>query len=63
VIREDEPLELIAGHLVVAKPEGDPHAVAVTLARESLRAVFGVGWVVSGQDLVALDAESELPRA
>jgi Uma2 family endonuclease len=43
VFGEDEPLELIGGHLIVAEPKGNPHAVAV-------------GRV---QDPVALDDESE----
>ena len=56
---EDEPLELIAGQLVVAEPKGAPHVTAVMLAAEALRQAFGAGWHVRVQDPIALDDESE----
>jgi Uma2 family endonuclease len=59
VLHEDEPIELIGGHLIVAEPKGSPHATAVRLAAEALRAAFGPGWIVLQQDPVALDDESE----
>jgi Uma2 family endonuclease len=59
VLREDDPIELIGGQLIVAEPKGNPHAVAVGLALEALGAAFGRGWVVRVQDPVALDDESE----
>ncbi len=59
VLHEDEPIELIGGQLIVAEPKGSPHATAVSLAAEALRAAFGPGWVVRQQGPVALDDESE----
>ncbi len=59
VLLEDEPIELIAGQLIVAEPKGSPHATAVSLTADALRAAFGPGWVVREQDPVALDDESE----
>ncbi len=59
ILREDDPVELIGGRLIVAEPKGNPHAVAVGLALEALGRAFGRGWVVRVQDPVALDDESE----
>lgn len=59
VLQEDEPIELIAGNLVVKEPKGTPHTTAVGLTEDALRAAFGPGWVVRVQDPVALDDESE----
>jgi Uma2 family endonuclease len=56
---EDEPIELLGGQLIVAEPKGSPHATAVALTVEALRAAFGAGWLIRVQDPVALDAESE----
>ena len=56
---EDEPIELLGGQLIVAEPKGSPHATAVALTVEALRAAFGPGWLVRVQDPIALDAESE----
>ena len=55
---EDEPLELIGGHLIVAEPKGSPHAAAVGMAGDALRAALPPGWIVRIQDPVALDEES-----
>jgi Uma2 family endonuclease len=54
-----ERIELIGGQMVVAEPQNSPHATAVGLAEDALRAVFGHGWVVRGQAPIALDDESE----
>src|SRR5438876_341374 len=59
ILREDEPIELIGGQLIVAEPKGSPHTTAVELTAEALRAAFGVGWAVRSQGPVALDDESE----
>lgn len=59
VLHEDEPVELVAGHLIVSEPKGMPHATAVGLTADALRAAFGPGWVVRVQDPIALDDESE----
>jgi Uma2 family endonuclease len=59
VLREDEPVELLGGQMIVAEPKGSRHAAAVGLTADALRAVFGAGWVIRVQDPVALDDESE----
>ncbi len=53
-----DPVELIAGQLVVAEPQGSYHATAVGAADDTLRAVLPPGWIVRAQMPVALDAES-----
>jgi Uma2 family endonuclease len=55
---EDEPLELIGGHLIVAEPKGSPHAAAVGMAGDVLRAALPPGWIIRVQDPIALDDES-----
>src|SRR5262249_31049856 len=57
--RPDEAVELIAGQLLVAEPQGGPHAVAVSLAADALRSAFGPGWVVREEKPIAPDDESE----
>jgi len=59
VLDEDEPIELLAGRLVVREPQRTPHAMATQLAAEALRTAFGPGWSVRVQLPIALDAESE----
>jgi Uma2 family endonuclease len=59
VIRDDEPLELIGGPLIGAEPKGSPHAAAVELTADAMRAAFGRGWAVRAQNPIALDDESE----
>jgi Uma2 family endonuclease len=59
VVREDEPVELLGGQMIVAEPKGSRHSTAVGLTADALRAAFGVGWVVRVHDPVALDDESE----
>ena len=59
VLREDEAIELIGGELIVAEPKGSPHATAVELTADALRAVFGRGWAVRTQNPIALDEDSE----
>jgi len=56
---EDEPLELIAGQLIVAEPKGAYHSSAVTAADYALRAALPPGWLVRNQQPVSLDDESE----
>ena len=55
---EGEPLELIGGQLIVAEPKGSPHATAVGMADDALRAAIPDGWIVRVQDPLALDDES-----
>jgi Uma2 family endonuclease len=59
VLRSGDRVELVGGQLVVREPQGSPHAVAVGLTENALRAAFGTGWVVQVQMPVALDDESE----
>ena len=59
ILHEDEPIELLAGRLVVREPQRTPHAMATQLAAEALRTAFGPGWSVRVQLPIALDAESE----
>ena len=59
VFHEDEPIELLAGRLVVREPQRTPHATATQLAAEALRTAFGTGWSVRVQLPIALDDASE----
>ena len=59
VLREDEPIELLGGQMIVAEPKGSPHSTAIGLTADALRAAFGPGWVVRVQEPIALDDESE----
>jgi Uma2 family endonuclease len=54
-----EAIELIAGQLVVAEPQGAYHAAAITKVDYALRAVLPQGWIVRLQAPVSLDDESE----
>ena len=59
VFQPDERLELLAGHLVVREPQGDPHILAIERLNELLRVAFGPEWRVRIQLPIALDDESE----
>jgi Uma2 family endonuclease len=59
IFHAGEPLELLAGRLVVAEPQHRPHAVAIGLVTEALRLAFGPGWHVQVQAPIALDRRSE----
>ena len=56
---EGEPLELLAGHLVVAEPKGAYHYSTITKIEYALRAMLPPGWLVRTQAPVWLDDESE----
>ncbi len=56
---EGEPLELLAGHLVVAEPKGAYHVTAITKIEYALRGMLPPGWLVRTQAPVWLDDESE----
>ena len=58
-IFEREPLELIAGQLIVAEPQSAYHAGSIRRADYALRAALPAGWVVSVQLPVSLDDDSE----
>ena len=52
-------VELLGGRLVVREPQGSPHATAIGLGLDALRAAFDSGWSVRVQLPIALDDESE----
>jgi Uma2 family endonuclease len=56
---EGEPVELIAGQLVVAESQGPYHASAISAAEYALRSALPSGWIVRSQLPVSLDDESE----
>ena len=56
---DDDPIELLGGHLVVAEPKGPYHTSAVGAAEYAVRAALPPGWIVRTQAPVALDDESE----
>jgi Uma2 family endonuclease len=59
ILHEDEKVELVAGHMIVAEPQSSPHAKAIELAVEALRLAFGPGWRIRVQLPLALDRASE----
>jgi len=59
VLHEDEPIERLAGQLVVAEPQNTPQARAIELATDALRVVFGAGPRVRVQLPLALGDDSE----
>jgi Uma2 family endonuclease len=56
---EGDPLELIAGQLVVAEPQYPYHASAISAVDYAVRAILPSGWIVRTQLPVWLDDESE----
>jgi len=59
ILREDDPIELVDGQLIVREPQHTPHAVATGLVQEALRRVFGRGWCIRVHLPIALDPHSE----
>ncbi len=59
LLREDDPVELVEGRLLVAEPQRGPHARAIELAADALREAFGAGWRIRVQLPLALGAASE----
>src|SRR5712692_8205704 len=59
LLREDDPIELVDGQLIIREPQRTPHAVATELVEEALRRAFGRGWCVRVQLPIALDPHSE----
>jgi Uma2 family endonuclease len=59
VFRPGEPIELIAGQLMVSEPQGSAHYTAVGLVEDALRAALGGGWLVRSQGPIALGDDSE----
>jgi Uma2 family endonuclease len=58
-IFDGEPLELIAGQLIVAEPKGIHHVASVGMVGSALRAALPPAWMVREQAPLALDDESE----
>jgi Uma2 family endonuclease len=56
---EHDPIELVAGQLIVAEPKGSWHTTAVGMAEDALRAVLSPGWIVRTESPISLDDESE----
>lgn len=59
VFTSQDRIELLDGEILEMSPQHTPHSVAITLAQESLRSVFGGGHVVRVQLPFALDDQSE----
>jgi Uma2 family endonuclease len=59
VLDEDDPIELLDGHLLVKEPQHSPHRTAVLLTAKALERVFGDGWFVQTQSPIILDDRSE----
>ena len=55
---EREPVELIAGQLIVAEPQSSYHATTVGFIDDALRAFLPRGFFVRAQMPLALDADS-----
>ena len=59
VLGEDDPIELLDGHLVFREPQGSRHAAACLRIRIALDRAFGHGYHVRPQVPIALDDDSE----
>jgi Uma2 family endonuclease len=59
LLREDDPIELVAGHLVVKEPQHAAHATACRLVARALERAFAGEWDVRSRLPLALDPESE----
>jgi hypothetical protein len=58
LLREDDPVELVEGRLLVSEPQDDAHARAIELATDALRAGFGPSWRIRVQLPLALGSAS-----
>src|SRR5438132_5435755 len=59
ILHEDEPIELLAGQMLVAEPKTPLDSTAIGLAGDALRVAFGDGWLVCTHNPIAVDDESE----
>ncbi|HXH83624.1 MAG TPA: Uma2 family endonuclease [Candidatus Tectomicrobia bacterium] len=59
LLREDDPVELLDGLLLVKEPQSSAHRTAVVLAARALERAFGDGWFVQTHSPVILDDRSE----
>jgi Uma2 family endonuclease len=55
---DDDPVELIGGHLIVAEPQGSYHSTSIGKVDDALRAALPPGWTLRAQMPLALDDES-----
>ena len=58
-LREDDPIELLDGLLLVKEPQHSRHRTAVLLAARAVERAFGEGWFVQTQSPIILDDRSE----
>jgi Uma2 family endonuclease len=56
---DNDAIELIAGHLIVAEPQGAYHATGIGAVDDALRAALPPGFIVRAQLPVALGEDSE----
>jgi Uma2 family endonuclease len=59
VFRPGEAIELIAGELMIAEPQGAAHYTAIMKTAKALEAAFGPGWHARTQGPIGLDDDSE----
>lgn len=59
ILRPEDRVELIDGEILTMSPQRSPHAVAVRLAQEALRAAFGSGFDVRPQLPLTLGEATE----
>ena len=59
ILGEDDPIELVHGHLMVREPQSTPHATATDLAAEALRKAFGPEYRVRVNLPMGLGRDSE----
>jgi hypothetical protein len=59
IFRPVEPIELLAGELIVSEPQGAAHYTAIAKTARALGSVFGAGRVVRTQGPIGLDDDSE----
>jgi Uma2 family endonuclease len=59
IFQPGERIELIAGQLMIAEPQGESHYGAIWKTARAIEAAFGPGWYVRSQAPIGLDDESE----
>jgi Uma2 family endonuclease len=63
LLHDDEPIELLAGQLIVSEPKGSGHQTAIGLLEDVLRATLGPEWIVRSQGPIALDDVADASAA
>jgi hypothetical protein len=59
ILGEDEPIELVDGHMVVREPKVPPRAATIQITADILRRAFGKGWEVRSFAPLALTVDAE----